>query len=139
MAIFVSKSKKRKYDMSRIPYGNMTVGPYIIRPYTSSLQILLDEQLKELLNSEPKCVDGQNGDVLDSIIICWEKRAKNGISKQRAYHAERIKDLVMSRESNLQNAKDWLEIDKAELDKLKTELSELEFEYNEYNNEMSKW
>lgn len=139
MAIFVSKSKKRKYDMSRIPYGNMTVGSYIIRPYTSDLRSLLDEHLKELLNSNPKCVDGQNGNALDSIIISWEKRAKNGISKQRAYHEERIRDLVMSRESNLQNAKDWLKIDEAELDKLTYELNELELEYKKHINEMSKW
>lgn len=132
-------SKKKKYNLSRIPYGDLTVEPYIIRPYTYSLQKMLDEQLDELLNSEPKCIDSQNGNVLDNIIESWKKRAKNGIDNQRAYHLEIIRTLDFNRKSNLRNAEDWLDIDIKELDKLKNELDELEQEAKKFNKNMPEW
>lgn len=139
MAVFVSKNKKKRHNISRIPYGNLTVGPYIIRPYTSSLQSLIDEELKALLNSNPKCVDGQNGNVLDNVIECWEKRAKNGISKQKAYHLERIRDLVAIRDANYQNAQDLLKNDEEKLKKLLFELNQLESVQDKFTKDMPKW
>lgn len=139
MAIFVSKGKKRKYDLSRLPHGDLTVGTYVIRPYTSNLQRLLDGQLQEMLSSEPKCLDSQNGNVLDNIIECWKKRAKNGINRQKAFHEERINDLSVDMQSNFQNAQDWLQNDEEELDKLKKELTMLEHQLEEQNKEMKNW
>lgn len=139
MAIFISKDKKKKYDLSRVPHGDLTVGPYIIRPYTSNLQQLLDEHLNALLNSETKCIDGQNGNVLDNLIESWKKRAKNGIDKQKAYHLERIRNLDFDRKSSLQNANDWLKADEKKLIELTDELRELEVEAKELKKEMPKW
>lgn len=139
MAIFISTEKKKKYNLSRIPHGDLTVGSYIIRPYTSKLQQLLDTQLADMLKSESKCLDSQNGNVLDNIIECWKKRAKNGINRQKAYHAERINDLSIDMESNYKNANDWLLSDREELDKLVDELKDLEKEAKEYDKKMRYW
>lgn len=139
MAIFISKGKKKKYNLSRIPHGDLTVGSYIIRPYTSKLQQLLDVQLADMLKNESKCLDSQNGNVLDNIIECWKKRAKNGIDRQKAYHMERINDLSIDMESNYKNANDWLHSDREELDKLVEELKELEKESKEYDKKMRYW
>ena len=139
MAIFVSKGKKRKYNLSRIPQGEMTVEPYVIRPYTSNLQQLLDIQLHDMLNSSPKCLDGQNGNVLDNIIECWKKRARNGVERQKAFHMEKINDLSTDMYSNLQNAKDWLEADEKELKKIKEELETLEKCLRQQNEEAKFW
>ncbi|MCI9618118.1 MAG: hypothetical protein HFG31_09060 [Eubacterium sp.] len=139
MAIFVSKGKKRKYNLSRIPHGELTVGAYVIRPYTSNLQQLLDVQLQDMLNSNPKCIDNQNGNVLDNIIECWKERAKNGIERQKAFHTERINDLSIDMQSNLQNAKDWLKIDQDEFEKIKKELEKLEGWLEQQNYEMKFW
>lgn len=139
MAIFILRGKKKKYNLSRVPYGDQTVGPYIIRPYTSKLLQTLDTQIEDMLKSDPKCLDSQNGNVLDNIIECWKKRAKHGNKRQKAYHIERINNLSINMKSNLQNAKDWLESDEQELEKLKKELQELEDEANKYNKEMRYW
>lgn len=139
MAVFVLKGKKKKYSLSRIPYGDLTVGSYKIRPYTSSLLQMLDAQLDIMLNSNPKCVDSQNGDALDNIIECWKQRAKNGLECQRAIHLQRINKLVCNMQANLNNANDWLEIDSNELIRLKIELQELETEADKRKKEMRYW
>lgn len=140
MAVFKEKEKRKiKYLLSRMPHGEQTIGSYIIRPYPSKLEQMLDIHLKELLDSDPKCVDGQNGDVLDSLIDSWAKRAKDGIDKQKAYHFEKIRDLAADKDANMQNAWDWLEFDEKELKRLTCELDELEQEAKEYNKDMPKW
>lgn len=139
MAVFVSKKRKRKYDLSRLPHGDQTVGPYTIYPYPSVLEAQLDLHLKELLNGSPKCIDGQNGNVLDNLIDNWGERVKNGLHKQHAIHLERIRHLVAYRDANLQNAWDWLDSDEKELQKLMNELDELEQEDKKFHMEMPKW
>lgn len=140
MAVFKEKEKKHiKYLLSRMPHGEQTIPSYTIRPYTYKLEQMLNVHLEKLLNSEPKCVDGQNGDVLDSIIDSWKNRAKNGIDKQRAYHFEKIRDLVADKDANMQNAWDWLSSDEKELENLMNELDELQQEAKKYNKDMPKW
>lgn len=139
MPIFISKKNKKEYSLSRMPHGNLTVGSYIIRPYTSELKQILDLHLEELLKTNPKCVDSQNGNALDNIIDSWAERAKKGLKKQQAIHKERIKDLAVDMKANLQNANDWLVTDRQELSKLCSELEDLEKEAERYNKEMMYW
>lgn len=140
MAVFKEKEKKKnKYLLSRMPHGEQTIDAYIIRPYPSKLEKMLDIHLAELLSGDPKCIDGQNGDVLDSLIDSWAKRAKDGIDKQKAYHLEKIRDLVADKDANMQNAWDWLASDEKELEKIICELDELEQEEKKYNQDMPKW
>lgn len=140
MAVFREKAKKHiKYLLSRMPHGEQTISPYIIRPYPSQLEKTLDMHLEKLLNSNPKCVDGQNGNVLDKEIDCWAQRAKDGIYKQRAYHKEKIRDLVADKEANMQNAWDWLAADEHEFQRLLNDLKELEAEAKKYEKDMPKW
>jgi len=139
LAVFIPNSKKKKRVLSRIPHADVGINPYIIRPYTHNLNALLDAQLNELLNSEPICLDGQNGDVLDNLIDCWKKRAVNNLEKQRASHIDHIEDLTCSIEANLENAKKWLEIDEKDLITLEKELQDLYEELYKQQKEMRYW
>lgn len=140
MSIFTNKkhSKHGLKLVSRIPYGDISLNVYKIRPYTSSLVEGLNEQLNNILNNSPDSIDGQNGDILDNYIKNWENRARANLNTQRALRINTINQLDSIRRANIKNAEDWLEIEKNNLAKIKTELSliqnKYEFEKKEYTN-----
>lgn len=119
--------------ISRIPYANFSLLPYIIKPKTKYLSRQLNKFLKEYLKSGFKCVDGQNGNVFDNMIEDWENRAKAELATQRADRSDIVKNMASSVFANYKNAQDWIERDTIELQKIQKQIDELSIIYDELN------
>lgn len=141
MSIFTSKkrSKPNLKSVSRIPYGDLSLNVYKIRPYTVSLVEGLNEQLNEIINNAPDCIDGQNGDILDNYIKNWENRAKANLNTQRALRINIINQIDCSRKANVKNAKDWLSVEKENLKQIQHELSIIQQKYEEERQKYTNW
>lgn len=141
MSIFTNK-KHSKYGFrltSRIPYGDISLNVYKIRPYTSSLVEGLNEQLNDIFNNAPNSIDGQNGDILDNYIKNWENRARANLNTQRALRMNTINQLDSIRQANIKNATDWLEIEKNNLKQIEDELALIQTKYTDGKTEYTIW
>ena len=118
--------------ISRVPYGNYTLAPYIIVPNTEELLKYLKKEIK-ILKKTGDCIDGQNGNVLDNIIDNWATRAKTELKKQRPARQKLIKNMVSSRIANKKNATVWLNNDCKRLEKINKKIAKYEaIEEKEY-------
>lgn len=141
MAIFTHKifSKNSYKRFSRIPYGDISLSAYKIRPYTYSLVEGLNDQLNEIVKNAPESIDGQNGDVLDNYIKNWENRAKANLNAQKALRVGTIIKISSERESNIKNAEDWLDYEKQILNKKQKEVEDCAKKYKSINDEYFNW
>ena len=89
----------------------------------------LIEILKNILNREPTCVDGQNGNLMDNYIKSWENLAKTRLNAQRVDHAEKMSLLSHSRESIKVDAEKWLEFERKELGSIEEQLEDIKKDY----------
>lgn len=141
MSIFTNK-KHSKYGFrltSRIPYGDVSLNVYKIRPYTSSLVEGLNEQLNDIFNNAPNSIDGQNGDILDNYIKNWENRARANLNTQRALRMNTINQLDSIRQANIKNATDWLKVEEKNLKQIEEELYLLQTKYYNEKKEHTIW
>lgn len=111
--------------ISRIPFGGDVFGEYAINPSTEKFEAYLSEELSLILEMSPKCVDGQNGNVLDNIIDKWQEIAEKNIDEQRNMRSIALKTIVNLRASNLKQAEEYIKYEEEELKKIDDHLIEL--------------
>lgn len=141
MSVFTYKKRTKNVfkPISRIPYGNITLNPYKIRPYTFSLVEGLNEQLNYIINNSPDSIDGQNGDILDNYIKNWENRARANLNTERTLRVGIINQISSARNANIKNAKDWLISEGDNLNQIKEELKKVQEKYDNEKNKCINW
>ncbi len=141
MSVFTYKKRTKNVfkPISRIPYGNITLNPYKIRPYTFSLVEGLNEQLNYIINNSPDSIDGQNGDILDNYIKNWENRARANLNTERTLRVGIINQISSARNANIKNAKDWLISEKDNLNQIREELKKVQEKYDNEKNKCMNW
>lgn len=141
MAHYFHKNKFRKRPdhlerMSRIPFNEESLEPYIITPSLTSLEDDLLSLLSQLIAETPDSVDGQNGNVLDKYIQSWENLAIANLNSQRVFHEDKISNLSNIRKSTKRNAQDWLSFEESELESINRKISETEKKSNEFHSKI---
>lgn len=141
MSVFTYKKRSKNVfkPISRIPYGNVTLNPYRIRPYTYSLVEGLNEQLNDIIKNAPDSIDGQNGDILDNYIKNWENRARANLNTERTLRIGIINQISSARDANVENAKDWLLSETQNLNQIKAELQKVQNKYDTEKDEYINW
>ncbi len=141
MSVFTYKKRTKNVfkPISRIPYGNITLNPYKIRPYTFSLVEGLNEQLNYIINNSPDSIDGQNGDILDNYIKNWENRARANLNTERTLRVGIINQISSARNANIKNAKDWLISERDNLNQIREELKKVQEKYDNEKNKCINW
>lgn len=141
MAHYFHKNKFHKRPgnlerMSRIPFNEESIEPYIITPSLTSLEDDLLSLLNQLIVETPDCVDGQNGNVLDEYIQSWEKLAIANLNSQKVFHKEKTSILSNIRNSTQRNAQDWLRFEEEELAVINQKIAETEKKNDEFHSEV---
>lgn len=133
MSIYFPKKdygrQKRKYigtieNASRVPFGGNTIQPYYIFSSHSNFKEFLNSQIKNLLETNPSCLDSLNGNVLDNLIDSWAECALQDLDFQRVKHNSAIQCLVTMRKSNIENAKALIEVDRKNLEAIEKRIED---------------